>query len=254
MNEFITELKTRNELLFYFGLFCLIAAIVCLVLTRITHTDVLGINAWYKPFKFFLSTTIFVWSMGWYTGYLGQTNAVIWYSWGMIALFCFEDGYVALMAARGQLSHFNVSTPVYAGLYTLMALGAVGISLWTAYIGLAFFRTDFPDLPIAYLWGIRLGLVVFVLFSMQGLAMGSRMTHTVGGATGGAGLPIMNWSRTYGDLRIAHFLGMHALQLLPLLAYYVVQNVRGIVTVALIYGLLTTAIFVQALQGKPLFR
>ncbi|MEZ0485893.1 hypothetical protein [Fibrella aquatica] len=171
----------------------------------------------------------------------------------MVALFAFEDGYVAFQAARGQLSHFNVSTPVYAGLYGLMAVGAIGISLWTAYIGLLFFRTDFPELSPAYVWGIRLGLVIFVLFSMQGLAMGSRLTHTIGGENGSPGLPVVNWSRTYGDLRIAHFLGMHALQVIPILAYYVVQNVRAVVVIGALYGLLTTALFIQALQGKPLF-
>ncbi|MBO0932878.1 hypothetical protein J2I48_17845 [Fibrella sp. HMF5036] len=254
MTTFLHELKFRNEVLYVFGWVCWLAVAICGVLICTTHTNVLGINAWYKPLKFFLSTAIFVWSMGWYTGYFGNTTAVVWYSWGMVVLFCFEDGYVAIQAARGQLSHFNVSTPVYAGLYSMMAIGAVGISLWTGLIGLSFFRNDFPDLPPAYLWSIRLGLLIFVLFSMQGLAMGARLTHTVGGDMTSAGMPITNWSRIYGDLRIAHFLGMHALQILPILAFYVVQNVRGIIAVALIYGLLTTAIFVQALQGKPFLK
>lgn len=252
MNHFFDVLRSRNEVLYYLGLVCLVAALLCIVLIRVTNTDVMGVNAWYKPLKFFVSTAIFVWSMTWYTGYLGKSDAVVWYSWGMVLLFCFEDGYVALMAARGQLSHFNISTPLYAGLYSLMGAGAVGISLWTAYIGLLFFQNDFPNLPLAYVWGIRLGLVIFVIFSMQGLAMGARMTHTIGGENGSPGLPIVNWSRTYGDLRIAHFLGMHALQIIPLLAFYVVQNVRAVVIISIIYGLLTTAIFIQALQGKPL--
>jgi len=253
MSHFFELLKTRNEVLYYLGLACLVASLLCVVLIRVTNTDVMGINAWYKPLKFFLSTTIFVWSMAWYTGYLGTSGAVVWYSWGMVALFAFEDGYVAFQAARGQLSHFNVSTPLYAGLYSLMAVGAIGISLWTAYIGLLFFLRDFPGLPLAYVWGIRLGLVIFVLFSMQGMAMGARLTHTIGGENGSQGLPLVNWSQTYGDLRIAHFLGMHALQVIPLLAYYVVQNVKAVVVISVLYGLLTTAIFIQALQGKPLF-
>ncbi|XWW47559.1 hypothetical protein JYG30_09000 [Fibrella sp. USSR17] len=253
MSHFLEILKARNEVLYYLGLICLAASLLCIIFIRVTHTDVMGINAWYKPLKFFLSTAIFVWSMAWYTGYLGTSGAVVWYSWGMVVLFGFEDGYVAFQAARGQLSHFNVSTPLYAGLYSLMAVGAIGISLWTAYIGLLFFQTDFPDLPIAYVWGIRLGLVIFVLFSMQGMAMGARLTHTIGGENGSQGLPLVNWSRTYGDLRIAHFLGMHALQVIPLLAYHVVQNVKAVVVISVLYGLLTTAIFIQALQGKPLF-
>ncbi len=59
MNTFFDTLKSRNKPLYYFEFVCLICAIGCLVLTRVTHTDVLGTNAWFKPFKFFLSTTIF---------------------------------------------------------------------------------------------------------------------------------------------------------------------------------------------------
>lgn len=254
MHPFFDTLKSRNEPLYYFGFICLICAIGCLILTRVTHADVLGTNAWFKPFKFFLSTTIFLWSMAWYLGYLNPSTAIVWYTWGMIAIFVFEDGYVACQAARGQLSHFNVSTPSYATLYSLMGIAATAISLWTAFISTPFFTKSFPDLSPAYLWGIRLGMVLFVIFSMQGLVMGARLTHTVGGADGSLGIPLTNWSKTYGDLRISHFLGMHALQIIPVLSYYVVQNAKVVVLVALLYGLTTATIFVQALQGKPLFR
>lgn len=246
-------LRQRNEPLYYFGLACLVAAGLCLLLVRLTPTQVMGTNAWYKPFKFFLSTAIFVWSMAWYMHELGDSRAVIWYSWGLIALFTFEDLYVAIQAGRGQLSHFNVSTPVYAGLYSLMAVAAVAISLWTAYIGVLFFRTDLPTLPPAYAWGIRLGIVIFVIFSMQGLAMGSRLTHSIGGPDGSPGLPVVNWSRTYGDLRIAHFMGMHALQVLPILSFYALRNVKVTLLAGLVYAIITTALFIRAIQAKPLF-
>ncbi|RIV23970.1 hypothetical protein DYU11_13485 [Fibrisoma montanum] len=254
MKVFLTQLRHSNEPLYYFGLGCLLAALLCLVCIRFTHTQVLGINAWYKPMKFFLATGIFVWTMAWFMQYLGNSRAVVWYSWGLIVLFTFEDLFIALQAARGQLSHFNVSTPLFATLYGLMAAAAVGISLWTAYIALLFFQQDLPDLPRAYLWGIRLGLLLFIVFSMQGLSMGSRLTHTIGGADGSPGLPVVNWSRRYGDLRIAHFLGMHALQILPLLSFYVLKSVRATVIAALLYALVTTFVFWQAMQGRPLFR
>jgi len=254
MKNVLEVLRQSNPPLYYFGWICLWAALLCLLLTRVTQVQVLGINAWYKPFKFFLSTAIFVWSMAWFMQYLGRGPAVVAYSWGLIVLFTVEDLYIAWQAGRGMLSHFNVSTPFYASLYSVMAFAAVGISLWTAYIGLLFFRQDFPDLPAAYVWGIRLGLVLFVLFSMEGLAMGGRLAHTVGAPDGQAGLPVVNWSRQHGDLRIAHFLGMHALQILPILSYYAVRNVKAVIVLGLLYGLITTGLFWQALQARPLFR
>lgn len=256
MNYFFETLKTRNEALFYFGMLCLAGAVVCLLLARVQPTQVLGTNAWYKPFKFLMSSTIFVWTMAWYLGYLPQGTDLNLYVWGMILFLAFENGYIVVQAGRGELSHFNISSPFYAVMYNLMALAAVGIALWTAVIGLRFFTGTFPDLPIAYLWGIRMGILLFALFALQGLAMGGRLSHNVGAPEGmfTEGIPILNWSRKYGDLRVAHFLGMHALQILPLLAYYLLRNVTMTVVVGILYGAYTTFTFLQALAGKPWMR
>lgn len=219
METFINQLQQRNPPLYYFGLFCLLAALACLLLIRFTHTQVVGVNAWYKPFKFFLSVGIFAWTMGWYLYYLGPLPAGIVYSWGVIVLQGLELVYIAVQADRGQLSHFKADTPFYALLYSFMALAAVAVALGTACIGFLFWQRDFPGLPTAYLWGIRIGFGLFVVFALQGLVMGSGMRHTIGGPDGDPGLPVVNWSRRHGDLRIAHFMGMHALQMLPIFPF-----------------------------------
>jgi hypothetical protein len=63
MINFIQELKGRNETLFYYGLICLLLAIVFLVMTRLRNVQVYNVNAWYKPFKFAFSTFLFAWAM-----------------------------------------------------------------------------------------------------------------------------------------------------------------------------------------------
>jgi hypothetical protein len=84
--------------------------------------------------------------------------------------------------------------------------------------------------------------------------MGSRLTHTIGGADGGDGLPILNWSTRFGDPRVAHFIGMHALQILPILSFYLFKNTKITVIAAVFYMILAAFTLVQALQGKPLFQ
>jgi hypothetical protein len=252
MIEFAYHLKARNETLFYYGIACLALAIFFLLLTKGTHTQVNNVNAWYKPFKFALSTCLFAWAMAWYCHYLPAFNIGL-FNWTVVYLLGFEIVYIAFQASKGQLSHFNVSTPVYAALYSFMALAAALVTLYTAYVGYLFFTNDFPGLPTYYVWAIRLGIFIFVVFSFEGFVMGSRLSHTIGGADGGAGIPILNWSTKFGDPRIAHFIGMHALQVLPILSFYLFKNLKATIAMSLLYGLLALFTLAQALQGKPLF-
>lgn len=253
MNYFIETLKLRNEALFYFGLTCLALSVLFLVLATFTTTQVLGINAWIKPFKFAFSTVLYAWAMAWYCYYLPNFN-VKPFNWAVIILLGFEIVYIALQASRGQLSHFNISTPIYSALYSGMAIAASLVTIYTAYIAYLFFQTNFPNLPAHYVWSIRFGLLLFVIFAFQGFLMGSSLKHTVGGADGGVGIPLLNWSTKFGDLRIAHFIGMHALQILPLLAFYVLKDTKTTLVLSILYGLLAIFTVVQALQGKVFYR
>jgi hypothetical protein len=176
------------------------------------------------------------------------------FNWAVIILLGFEIVYIAIQASRGQLSHYNLSTPMYSALYSMMALAATVVTLYTAYIGYLFFKSDFPSLPNHYLWAIRLGILIFVIFSFEGFVMGSRLTHTIGGADGGAGIPFFNWSTKFGDPRIAHFIGMHALQVLPILSFYLLKNTKITIAVSILYALLALFTLIQALQGKALFK
>jgi hypothetical protein len=96
-----------------------------------------------------------------------------------------------------------------------------------------------------------MGIIIFVIFSFEGALMSSRASHSVGAINDNSNLLIVGWSKTVGDLRVAHFIGMHALQILPLLSFYILKNTKTTIILAVLYGLLATSTLVQALNGQP---
>ena len=191
--------------------------------------------------------------MAWYCHYLPNFNIKL-FNWAVIILLGFEIFYIAFQASKGELSHYNVSSPVYSFLYSMMALAASLVTLYTAYVGLLFFINSFPDLPNYYVWAIRLGIIIFVIFSFEGFAMGSRLNHSVGALNDNSNLFLIGWSKTVGDLRVSHFIGMHALQILPIVSYYGLKSTKLTIGLSVIYGLLALLTLIQALQGRPFIK
>ena len=79
------------------------------------------------------------------------------------------------------------------------------------------------------------------------------MNHSVGAINDNSNWFIVGWSKTVGDLRVSHFIGMHALQLLPFLSFYIFKNTKVTIIISLLYAVLATTTLVQALKGKPIF-
>jgi hypothetical protein len=250
----VDQLKKRNPLLFWFGVLNLLGAMACLFLSQTTDTEVMGINAYIKPLKFFISIAMLGFTMGWYLQYLTKRTAVTIYSWVIVITMFIEMCVIVWQAANGRLSHFNISKPLYASLFSLMGIAILTFTVWTLYIGILFLRQEnFPkDLPEGYIWGIRLGILFFVVFAFEGGQMAFRLTHTVGGPDGSEGLPFVNWSKIYGDLRVAHFFGLHSLQILPLAGYFLTRKRNSLFLLALVYFIFVLALYIQALMGKPL--
>lgn len=253
MFHFIDNLKARNETLFYFSEACFVLTILFYALNKFSRILVAGVNTWFKPFKFAVSIGIYCSTMAWFCCYLPSFNIKL-FTWVNIFLFSFELLYIIIQAARGQESHFNQTTPFYRILFGGMAVAAIAITFYAAYVGIQFFRIDIRSLPTYYLWSIRLGIIIFVIFSFEGLAMGGRQTHTIGNEVQNTFLPFFKWNMKQGDLRVAHFIGMHALQIIPLLSFYILKNTKAVVALSGIYLLFAIFVLIQALQAKPFIK
>ncbi len=225
-------------------------------------TQILGINRWLKPIKFSSSIAFYLFTLAIYLAYLpGFETAKNIISYGAITMMLGEIFLIIMQAARGTTSHFNFTNQTDGAIFAAMGVMIVINSLLILCLTIFYFRSDF-NLPDAIVWGMRLGLIVFLIGSFEGGYMSSQIGHAVGVADGGAGLPFVNWSTTGGDLRVAHFLGLHALQIIPLFAvalFFLHKHIPLIkptiftVIFAVLYFSAFTFVFAQAISGKPLF-
>lgn len=207
------------------GVLALVAAIGAVIDPR----EVLGTNLWFKPLKFAISIAIYSVSLSWLLSLLERRKRFFW-TLGTVSVVGLVAEIVIIVgaAALGGTSHFNVSTPFSTALWSVMAVSITVVWMIVLVVSIALFRADLGDRArtVAIRAGALLAVVgmglAFLMTSpnAQQLAdfQGVAGAHAVGVADGGPGLPVLGWSTVAGDLRIPHFVGMHALQFFPLLA------------------------------------
>jgi hypothetical protein len=259
--EFIIELRARNPLLFDLGVVHIILLVIMMAIAPFDARQVMGINPWIKPMKFAASIAIYLLTMGWLLYELPLREKLKRrVSWALVVTLVIEIVLITLQAARGVTSHFNDATVFDNAVFSVMGASITFNILVAAYVAMMFWRTE-AEIPAPYLWGIRIGLTIFVLASLEGFAMVNHSAHSVGLPDGGPGLPIVNWSTKGGDLRVAHFFGMHALQFLPLAGYLLSTRrtesltrnaVWWVQAGGVVYALIALLLFLWAMAGRPL--
>jgi hypothetical protein len=260
--EVFRELHRRSKILAVTGWIHVFLLAGLLVILPFDSRLVMGINPWIKPSKFAASIVIFVWTVAWLLEYpplSSRARAVI--SRGISISMLVEIVCIVTQAARGTTSHYNQSSPLNAVIFAAMGLTIVFSTILMVALLIYFFKGKF-DISPPYLWGIRSGLAIFLLASAIGGVMIAHKGHAVGVDDGGPGLPFVNWSTQGGDLRVAHFLGLHALQLLPIIGFLIgmrtgwAMSRRTALVIALsaAYTVLVGLLYWQASQGLPLLR
>ena len=247
----------KNQVLFWLCSSHLILFALLLVYYPYNSVIVLGINSVLKPMKFALSIWIYSWTMGLILNYVEDQRKVEIYSWVAVIALCFEQIAITTQALKGELSHFNHSNTYGIMLFTLMGVFILTITFWTAYITYIFIKQKTYNLPPAIVWSIKTGLVYFVVFSLFGGYISGLQGHTVGAADGGNGVLFLNWSTLFGDLRVAHFFGIHSLQVIPLFAIFfdkyvsIIYALKATQLCSILYLSLILFTLIQGLMGLP---
>lgn len=234
-------------------------AVLALGLLPLDHRHVAGALVWGKPLKFSLSIVAYAWTLAWLLASLpaAAQGAVRTIGWGVALSMLVEQAVIFTQAARGTTSHYNTASALDGALFGVMGVFILVNTVLTVWVLYLVWHYQ-PQGSASYVWGVRLGLLVFLVGSVLGGFMIRHLGHTVGGPDGGPGLPALGWSTRAGDLRIAHFLGMHALQVLPLLGWALGRWWPGPAPAltwlgAAAYAAAVAALFGQAMAGQPLW-
>ena len=274
MREFRLALQESRGL--RFGLYWQVMLLVCSLATLpFDDRKILGLNPWVKPLKFELSVIIFLATMALVlyalgsTGRWQRTRAII--GWGFSLCMFFENTIIVLQSVRGVRSHMNVTTLTDGLLFAMMGLF---IALNTVLVGCVLFLwlLTKKNVNAAVVWGVGLGLAFQLAAAAEGVRIVMNSGHVVGpidavaghqmdqhvALDAGPGLPFLNWSTLHGDLRVAHFFALHALQILPFIALWLAGTrlrsqvqVATICIVALVYSIGVWWTFSRAMYGLP---
>jgi hypothetical protein len=232
-----------------------------------------GAPAWLKPTKFAVSTAIYTFTLAWIFTLLPEWPRMRRAVGRMTAIvMLLELAIIDTQAWRGTTSHFNVSTPLNGMLFLVMGAAITIQTVSSIAVAVALWRHRFDDAALG--WALRIGMTVTILGAFTGGLMTrptaaqlreARITgqlpitgaHTVGAPDGGPGLPGTGWSTVHGDIRVPHFIGLHAVQALPLFVFLTRRRaaparVRLTLAAAAAYALTFALLLTQSLRGVPL--
>ncbi|BFP56378.1 hypothetical protein ACWGBY_19690 [Streptomyces griseus] len=255
-------------------------AVVSAVGLVVDDRVLVGAPIWAKPFKFSVSFVAYCMTLAWMLTLLTRGRRIgRWAGHVVVLTSLVEMVIITVQVVRGKRSHFNTATAFDSALWNTMGMTIVVLWAATLVIAVLLLRTRIADRAEAL--AVRGGLLI----ALAGAALGFLMTlpnesrqavgnldasdaigaHSVGVPDGGPAMALTGWSTTGGDLRAPHFVGMHALQLIPLLLIALVllaprfaplrdAGVRlRLVRVAVAgYAGLVALITWQALRGQPL--
>ncbi|WP_446219534.1 hypothetical protein [Micromonospora sp. IBHARD004] len=232
-----------------------------------------GAPIWLKPFKFSVSFVLYGTTLAWMLSLVPRRSRIAeWAGTVIVAMSLVEMVVIVGQVLRGTTSHYNETTPLDAALWQAMGASILVLFIAHVVIGIVVLRQPTADRAAAYAVGLGLGLSLLGMLVAVPMLLPNQATgiegisgaHSVGVPDGGPGLPLVGWSTTGGDLRIGHFVGLHALQALPILAILLSRfvgtrldertRVRLLVVAGGAYGVLTMLLTGQALRGQPLLR
>ncbi len=259
LRSFAGDLHSAGPLLSWMAWALLLAAPIYALAALTTASA--GTSPWIKPIKFSISFATYAWALIFFLRSLSLSrlqSAIARYA--IFISVVIEMLCLSLQAWRTQ-AHVPATWLDSAVAQWMTAMIMVNTVVVMTVLAWFCHGKRIKPADAAFIAAIRFSIVIFLAGNAIGGYMLERGAHTVGAADGGPGLPFVNWSTIAGDLRISHFIAIHAIQVLPLFAYAVAQiwpsqlrkRMVAVLAAGVFFSLLILFTFVQAALGRPLF-
>ncbi len=262
VRNFFRMLARKDRMLFRLGWALVFAVPVFAALGLLQPAATMNASPWIKPIKFSMSFASFAWTVSlflmlvripaWQRRLARKTIAVS----VTIEMLC-----LAAQAWRnaGPNSTAFADFLIQQGTTAMVSINTL-VTIWFLVV-FSRKRERIKLTDYAQIVAIRLSIWIFLLGNAIGGYMLGRGSHTVGASDSGPGLPFVNWSTIGGDLRIAHFIAIHAIQIVPVFAVILAQMTprpshrqrrMAVYAMAALVALAVGGTFVQAALGHPL--
>ena len=257
----MVELKSTQVFWYRAALFNFALMVFCLVVGLFDDRTLNGISVWSKPVKFGLSIGVYFLTLTWFATFLDsktlRSTSGKWLVGIPLIAGITEVVYIAIMASFGEASHFNLSSNFTSIMYIIMGIGAASMVLvlpWMAYL-IAKQNSMSNPLILAIVIGLCLTCLLGGGF---GNYLSSNGGHWVSAPpTDANGVWLFNWAMDGGDLRVAHFFGMHAMHAFPIFVVLLPQHwsprfkLKILIAFIVAYALFSAHTFFQAVNGQP---
>ena len=225
---FTSSRWAHTKSLYWLSVGSVVAALVLVPFWILDDRTLGEVSVWEKPLKFFISSAIFALTYSWLSSFITKGQRWVQRVGGIIAFsMVVELVLITAVAALGETSHFNVSSPIAITIWSLMATFISIVLVATVFLSILIIRDRGQELTL------RLGLGLGSLNTAVGMGLAFLMTsptaeqlanfqgiagaHSVGTSDRGPGLPLLGWSTVAGDLRVGHFFGLHSIQVAAIL-------------------------------------
>ncbi len=249
-----------EPLWFYTTLGLLFLTACCLMAAVIDERLLYGVSVWSKPSKFSLSLAVYFATLLIFSRYLPfrclRTGIGRLVAASLVFVAIAEVAYITVQGALAEASHWNFTTPFHSLMYSLMGIGATWLVVALVWLGWVIGQSNDKSQPMVLAIVVGLGITV-VLGGGFGGYLGGQTSHWVSAsATDANGIWLFNWTTDGGDLRVAHFCGLHGMQAVPLFTLLLPRHLDRnfacalVLTFAAVYATFSVYTFVQAIQGQ----